>query len=249
MGYRAVARPMWNMMDKRLCSDEQDAATPWPAMGGASAADLAAALLQSRQTILPKRLGAPGPDAAQLQAMLAAAGHAPDHGRLLPWRFVLVPQEARAALAEVFAQALCERDSAATPEQQEQAREKALRAPVLLLVVVDECGGDPEIAPSERLVSAGCAVQNLLLMATALGFGSALTSGKALQSQGLRALFALGTGERALCFVSVGTVLARKPARVRPVPAQYVSTLVPGVGLQPWMDKGGHGHEDRNQPL
>ena len=175
--------------------------------------------------------------------------HAPDHGRLLPWRFVLVPQEARAALAEVFAQALCERDSAATPEQQEQAREKAFRAPLLLLLAVDELGGDPDIVPAERLVSAGCAVQNLLLMATALGFGSALTSGKALQSQGLRALFALGTGERALCFVSVGTVLARKPARVRPVPAQYVSTLVPGVGLQPWMDKGGHGHEDRNQPL
>lgn len=143
MGYRAVARPMWNMMDKRLCSDEQDAATPWPAMGGASAADLAAALLQSRQTILPKRLGAPGPDAAQLQAMLAAAGHAPDHGRLLPWRFVLVPQEARAALAEVFAQALCERDSAATPEQQEQAREKAFRAPLLLLLAVDELGATP----------------------------------------------------------------------------------------------------------
>ena len=48
-------------------------------------AELAAALLQARQTVLPKRLGAPGPDAAQLQAILAAAGHAPDHGCLLPW--------------------------------------------------------------------------------------------------------------------------------------------------------------------
>ncbi len=116
--------------------------------------------------------------------------------------------------------------------------------------MVDELGGDPDIVPAERLVSAGCAVQNLLLMATALGFGSALTSGKALQSQGLRALFALGEGERALCFVSVGTVLSRKPARARPVPAQYVGTLVPAVGVQPWMDKGGNEcREDRNQPL
>jgi nitroreductase len=88
-----------------------------------------AALLQARETVLPKRLGAPGPDAAQLQALLAAAGHAPDHGRLLPWRFVLVPQEARAALGEAFAQALLERDAQATPEQQAQAREKAERAP------------------------------------------------------------------------------------------------------------------------
>ena len=205
-----------------------------PGSNAAAAADLFTALLQARQTILPKRLGAPGPDAAQLQAMLAAAAHAPDHGCLLPWRFVLVPQAARAALAEVFAQALRERDAAATPEQQAQAREKAYRAPVLLLLVVDELGGDPEIMPSERIVSAGCAVQDLLLMATALGFGSALTSGKALQSQALRTLFALNEGERALCFVSVGTVLSRKPARARPVPAHYVGTLVPGQGVQPW---------------
>src|SRR5574337_190467 len=79
---------------------EQMTATPM------APADWVAALLQARQTILPKRLGAPGPDAAQLQAILAAAAHAPDHGCLLPWRFVLVPQDARAALAEVCAQAL-----------------------------------------------------------------------------------------------------------------------------------------------
>ena len=197
-------------------------------------ADLLATLLQARQTILPKRLGAPGPSAAQLQAILAAAAHAPDHGCLLPWRFVLVPQDARQALSEVFAQALRERDPAATPEQQAQAREKAYRAPVLLLLVVDELAGDPRIPAAERILSAGCAVQNLLLTATALGFGSALTSGKALQSQVLRSLFALAQGEHALCFISVGTVLSRKPARVRPVPSQYLGTLVPGQGVMPW---------------
>ena len=210
-------------------------------------ADLAAALLQARQTLLPKRLGAPGPDAMQLQAILAAAGHAPDHGCLLPWRFVLVPQQARALLGDTFAQALHERDATATPEQQAQAREKALRAPLLLLLVANELGGDPDIAPAERLVSAGCAVQNLLLMATALGFGSALTSGKALQSRALRTLFALREGERALCFVSVGTVQSRKPARARPVPAQYVATLVPGQGVQSWTPQR-EPHE-RNQSL
>lgn len=197
-------------------------------------ADLLAALLQARQTVLPKRLGAPGPDAAQLQAIVAAAAHAPDHGCLLPWRFVLVPRQARQALGEVFAQALRERDPAATPEQQAQAREKACRAPVLLLLVVDELAGDRGIPPAERILSAGCAVQNLLLTATALGFGSALTSGKALQSQALRTLFALAEGERALCFVSLGTVLSRKPARVRPVPARYLGTLAPDQGVGPW---------------
>ena len=206
---------------------------PGAAPAWADGAAFCAALLRERQTILPKRLGAPGPDAAQLAALLGAAAHAPDHGCLRPWRFVCIPAGARAALGEAFAQALRERDAAATPSQQQDAREKAGRAPLLLMLVADGGRGDPAIGWDERLVSAGCAVQNLLLMATALGFGSALTSGKALQSQALRALFGLAEAERALCFVSVGTVLSRKALRERPAAQDYVGTLVPGQGVVP----------------
>ena len=96
-----------------------------PLPSGGDFAAMAAQLMQARQTILPKRLGAPGPDAQQLQAIVAAAAHAPDHGQILPWRFVRVPQAQRARLAEVFAAALRERDAAALPEQVEQGREEA----------------------------------------------------------------------------------------------------------------------------
>ncbi|RZI95946.1 MAG: nitroreductase, partial [Rubrivivax sp.] len=162
-----------------------------------------------------------------LHALLGAAAAAPDHGQLLPWRFVIVPRSERASLAEVFAQALRERDASATPDQLDQAREKAQRAPMLLLVVVDGLRGDPTVDLAERILSAGCAVQNMLLMATAMGYGSALTSGKALGSQALRQRFQLGAGEQALCFLSVGTVAARRPARTRPTVADYCSTLAP----------------------
>jgi nitroreductase len=192
-------------------------ANDWPAVAGE--------LIQARQTVLPKRLLGPGPDAAQQHSILAAAAAAPDHGQLLPWRFIAVPDAQRERLAEVFGQALLERDASATPEQVAQAREKAHRAPWLMLVVVDGECGDPAVDLAERILSAGCAVQNALLMATALGFGSALTSGKALKSDSLRALFGLQAGEQALCFVSVGTVRARKPARVRPAVAEFLSTL------------------------
>ena len=212
--------------------DASGAAPPAAADEGALVA-MATALIQSRQTILPKRLGAPGPGAAELAAILNAAAHAPDHGQLLPWRFVLVPEPARAPLAEVFAQALLERDPCATPEQCGQAREKAYRAPVLMLVVVDGERGDPDIDLAERLVSAGCAVQNMLLMATAQGYGSALTSGKALKAASLRALFRLSACEQALCFISIGTVLSRKAARARPMAGTYVSTLDADRGVVP----------------
>lgn len=187
--------------------------------------ELAHALIHTRQTILPKRLAEPGPDAAQLQAILGAAASAPDHHELLPWRFVLVPAGARDRLAEVFATALLERDASATPQQVAQAREKAYRSPLLLLAVVRLRDDDAEIAPHERIVSAGCAVQNMLLMAHAQGFGGALTSGKALQSAPLRTLFRLKPDEQALCFVNIGTVVKARPVRLRPQAAQYVSTL------------------------
>lgn len=210
------------------------AVIPWPLRpvphGVPPAVEVTAAsawaLMRTRRTVLPKRLVAPGPSAAEISAILDSAAHAPDHGQLLPWRFVLVPEAARAALAEVFAQALAERDATATPEQLALAREKAYRAPVLLLAVVDAGRGDPRIDLAERLVSTGCALQNMLLMATAQGYGSALTSGRALKAAGLRALFRLGAQEQALCFLSIGTAQARKAAaRARPVTASYVSTL------------------------
>jgi len=192
---------------------------------------LVSTLMQSRQTILPKRLVAPGPDAAQLEILLEAAASAPDHGQIMPWRFVLVPQEARALLAREFASALLERDARALPAQVEQAREKAFRSPLLLLVVVDSARGDPEVDLNERIVSAGCAIQNMLLMATAMGYGSALTSGKALKYEGLRRLFCLQQQELALCFISAGTVQARKAQRTRPCPVDYVSRLTATKGV------------------
>ncbi|NKE65788.1 nitroreductase [Ramlibacter sp. RBP-2] len=191
----------------------------------AACAQWVSALIQHRQTILPKRLGEPGPDDRQLELILQAAAAAPDHGELLPWRFVLIPAAARARLAEVFAAALLERDPAAAQEQVARAREKAFRAPVLMLAIVRMGAPGDDVPPPERVLSAGCAIQNMLLMATALGFGSALTSGKALHAAGLRALFGLADEEQAVCFLSVGTAVRRKPGRQRPDPAQFVSTL------------------------
>ena len=188
-------------------------------------AALAAELMDARRTVLPFRQGEPGPDAAQLQAILAAAASAPDHRCLLPWRFITVPAEQRAALAEVFVQALLERDPSAEPHDVAKAREKGFRSPFLALLVVDATKGDAEIGLAERIISAGCAAQNVLLMATAMGYGSALTAGKAIASQALRRFFALREGEQAVCFLSIGTAISHGNASVRPPVADYVNEL------------------------
>jgi nitroreductase len=194
----------------------------------AAAPELAAwafELITTRQNISPKRLVAPGPDAEQVNTLFRAAAAAPDHGELRPWRFVLVPSDKRSLLADVFAQALIERDPQAQAEQIAQAREKAFRAPFLALTIARLGPAEPDIDPLERLVSLGAAIQNFLLCAHSLGFGSSLTSGQALRSGPLRELFKLIEGEQAVCCINVGTVAKRKPARLRAEVDSFVSSL------------------------
>lgn len=191
-------------------------------------ANLAAELMAARQTVLPWRLGGPGPDAAQLQAILAAAASAPDHRCLQPWHFITVPAERRDDLADVFAQALLERDPQAAPHEVAKAREKGFRSPFLALLVVDASKGDADIGLAERLVSAGAAAQNVLLMATALGYGSALTAGQSVRSAVLHRFFGLRASEQAVCFINIGTALSHGTVRVRPAVADYVQALGQG---------------------
>lgn len=181
--------------------------------------------ITSRQNISPKRLVEPGPSASELRQMFRSAAAAPDHGLVQPWRFVIVPPDKRALLAEVFALALVDRDPGATLEQIETAREKAYRAPVLMLVVAQLGDCEPPIPVLERMVSVGAAVQNVLLMAQGQGYGTGLTSGQAMQSPRMRELFSLKPGEEAVCFLNIGTVSKRKAQRLHPDECQFVSTL------------------------
>lgn len=185
------------------------------------------ALIHSRQNVSPRRLDEPGPSDQQCQDILGTAAAAPDHGQLVPWRFVIVPKHRRELLAEVFGLALLDRDHNATPEQVESAREKAYRAPFLMLAIARLAGTDTqtEIGNSERLVSFGCAIQNILLSAHGAGFGTGLTSGQAMTSTRLRDLFSLNSHELAVCCINIGTVTKRKPARLRPDMASFVTSL------------------------
>ena len=207
---------------------------------GQELAEFANALIHSRQHVSPRRLHEPGPSVQQLQDILATAGAAPDHGKLMPWRFVVVPANQRDRLAEVFGQALLDRHAAASPEQIESAREKAHRSPFLMLAIARLTEhhalasspvapasevSDTEVGDAERLVSLGCAIQNMVLSAHAAGLGSGLTSGQALASLRLRALFALQDNEHAVCCINFGTVTQHRPVRLRPRVSDYVSEL------------------------
>lgn len=195
-------------------------------------ASVARTLVMTRCNVSPKRLTGPGPGAEQLQQLFEMAAAAPDHGQLAPWRFIVVPNEQRHRLAEVFALALLDRDAGASVQQIESAREKAHRAP-FVMVAVARLGPVPSgISELERMISLGASVQNILLGAHAMGFGAGLTSGRAMVSARMVDLLGLRQGEVAVCCINIGTVgKAKARARSRPLPAEFVSTL--GHGKPP----------------
>ena len=188
-----------------------------------SLSGFANALIHSRQHISPKRLIAPGPSPSQKLEILNAAGAAPDHGKVTPWHFYEVSPESRNLLGSLFADALIARDPNATPAQLNEAKQKAFRGPLLLLATAKLNNALDNIPEQEKLISAGCAIQNILLMANALGFGSGLSSGKALYSQKMRELFLLKDKEEPLCFITIGTISAHKPNKQRPDASSYSS--------------------------
>jgi nitroreductase len=187
--------------------------------------EFAEKLIHGRVHVSPKRLGSPGPNDSQKNQILLAANAAPDHGRMVPWRFIEISETSRKSLGEVFAQCLLERDQSASPIQLQEAREKALRGPLLLLAIANYVDETNEISKEEKLVSLGCAIQNILLSAYALGFGSGLSSGKALQSPRLRSLFNLADHEDPICFITIGTVTKNKAGRIRPSLSDYHSVF------------------------
>jgi len=160
-------------------------------------------LLTRRRSI--SRLTEPGPDEADLTTMIEAACAAPDHGRLRPWRFVVLRGSARDELGAAFAQAQSQRDPAATDEDLANVAAKARRAPVIVAVVA-RTTPHPKVREWEQLVAAGCAAQNLCLAATALGYGSMWRTGWLAEHPVVLARLGLGEDEQLVGMIYLGTV-------------------------------------------
>lgn len=172
------------------------------------------ALLSTRRSGKPRDLVAPGPDEAQLAQMLEIAARTPDHGKLAPWRFVVVPADRRAALGEIITTAyLAERPQAARLEI-EALEQFAHQAPTLV-VVLSSPKVESHIPLWEQELSAGAACMNLLHAAHALGFAGGWLTGWAAYADAVRDAF--GTApEKIAGFLFIGTV--SKPLEERPRP-------------------------------
>jgi nitroreductase len=171
-------------------------------------------LLSTRRSGKPRDLVAPGPDDAQLEQILEIAARTPDHGKLAPWRFVIVPADKRARLAEVITAAYrAERPQAARLEI-EALEQFATQAPTLV-VVLSSPKVDSHIPLWEQQLSAGAAGMNLLHAAHALGFAGGWLTGWAAYSDAVRDAFG-AEPERVAGFIFLGTPVKQLEERPRP---------------------------------
>lgn len=184
-------------------------------------------LLDQRRSVPAMKLAAPGPDAAQLARMLRSAVRAPDHGKLTPWRLIVLEGDARIAFADRLA-AIALADHPELPEaKRAKDHQRYEHAPLIIAVVATIDPTHPKVPAQEQLLSAGCVAYNLLFAAQAAGFAAQLLTGWAAYDTKVGDVLGLGTGERVIGFVYVGTPTLAAPERERPAIADKVTRWTP----------------------
>ena len=170
--------------------------------------------LKSRRSASAKNLAEPGPDHATLETILSAAAHAPDHGLLVPFRFISIQD--RAAFADVLEAATREESAAASASEIDRSREKAFQGPALVAIVARIDANHPKIQASDQWLTVGCALENLLLAVQAMGFQAAVRSGRYLETRAVRSAFALADNETLVSYVAIGTAVEMPPVKPKP---------------------------------
>ncbi|MDJ0278705.1 nitroreductase [Sphingomonas sp. 2R-10] len=177
--------------------------------------------LRTRRSGKPRDMVAPGPTGAEIDAMIAIAARTPDHGKLAPWRFIVVPEDRRAAFGKLLRSAFVAGNPQATSAQLEACDRFAEEGAALIVVLSSPV--DSHIPRWEQELSAGAATMNLLHAAHAMGYVASWLTGWAAYSDQVRDAFG-GPDERIAGFVyfgSPGRPLDERPrpdlARVRTV--------------------------------
>jgi nitroreductase len=169
------------------------------------------ALLAQRRSSSPQHLAAPAPSGQELQDLLRLAARAPDHGKLFPWRFIILEGQAKADLAARFEALAKERPD---PDKAAGVLFK-LKAPPLAVVVVSRVQQN-HIPSWEQLLSAGAVCQTLVIAATAMGYGANWITDWYSYDPRATALLGIESNEQVAGVILLGTPTEAPLERVRP---------------------------------
>jgi nitroreductase len=153
------------------------------------------------------RLTQPGPSPDQLERLLEVAAHAPDHGRLKPWRFVVLDGDLKERFARAAAAAKRLRIPAMTDEQFAAECAKFVNSPAIVVVGCSVNRVQTKIPEMEQVAAAAAAAQNLFLAAHDLGFGVMWKTGDAAYDTQVKAVLGLAADDHIVGIMHLGTRL------------------------------------------
>ena len=159
-------------------------------------------VLQERVSMT--KLEAPAPDVATLTEVFKAAIRAADHGKLQPWRFLVIEGDGLGKLSDVFVAASLKNNPDASPAVIDKSRNMPRRAPMIIVAIAD-CKEHPSIPKIEQLLACGAATQNLLNAFFALGYGAVWRTGDMAYSPFVKHELGLGELEEIVGYIYVGT--------------------------------------------
>ncbi|MBE0406726.1 nitroreductase [Psychrobacter sp. FME5] len=169
-------------------------------------------------------LDMPAPTRAQIETAIECAATAPDHKKLRPWRFIVTQGDARHELGNALveaAQAKADREGEELSEKNlKKTQTLPLRAP-LIITVVTKIEAHKKVPPFEQMLSAGAAVQNLILALKSQGFSTVWRTGLLCNEPAVKAYFDVGPDDYVSAFVYTGTSPkddpVRKPIDIEPL--------------------------------
>ncbi len=166
-----------------------------------------------------KTYGDTAPTKEHLAIILQAAVHAPDHGRLRPWRFMIIEGSERRRFGELLAASAARRIPGLSEGDLQRERDKAMRAPLIIVVACRIVPGT-KVPAIEQILAAGAAAQNILLALHALGYAAAWKTGEAAYDTEVKKALGFAADDHIVALVYTGggfgaSTSAGKPASVQ----------------------------------
>jgi len=159
-------------------------------------------VIQNRVSIT--KLIEPAPNEAELLEVFTAAARAPDHGKLQPWRFLVIQGEGLESLSHIFLSAITKLNPDVSPSLVEKTRSMPFRAP-MIIVAIAKCQESSKVPKLEQIIACGAATQNLLNALFALNYGAVWRTGDLAYEKHVTQSLGLGESEELIGFIYVGT--------------------------------------------
>ncbi|MBK17639.1 MAG: nitroreductase [Rhodospirillaceae bacterium] len=178
--------------------------------------------LLKRRSVVVRNMEEPGPSSEDLEKIMRAGMRVPDHGRLTPWRFIVIRGEAREKLGKILGDAFRKENPDCIDEQVKIEEERFVRAPSTI-AIVSRTNPEHKIPEWEQILSSGAACQNMLTAALGMGFAAQWITEWYAYNDDVKTALGLESGDRIAGFLYLGSMTDAPSDRQRPEYEDIVS--------------------------